>query len=126
MGEKLTVTVVLPGEVPHISHSHTYFQDSVTERLFVFHFNGLEDLQIFLKRYLYFVSCFPIIILYNLYINLLILLIREYIVYGGIWCWGFAVFVQCSANENHDEVYIDNQRLNIYTYSLCLPPGLGL
>lgn len=58
VGEKAKVTVVLPGETPHISHSHTYFQDSVTERLFLFHFNDLEDLQIFLKRYLYFVSIF--------------------------------------------------------------------
>lgn len=55
IGEKTRVTVVLPGDVPHISHSHTYFQDSVTERLFLFQFSDLEDLQIFLKRYLYFV-----------------------------------------------------------------------
>lgn len=33
IGEKLQVTVALPGEVPHIVHSHTYFQDSVTEKV---------------------------------------------------------------------------------------------
>lgn len=58
VGEQLKVTVVLPGDVPHIAHSHTYFQDSVTERLLSFQFGSLEDLQIFLKRYLYFVSIY--------------------------------------------------------------------
>lgn len=33
IGEKMKVTVVLPGEVPLIAHSHTYFQDSVTEKV---------------------------------------------------------------------------------------------
>lgn len=56
IGEKTNATVVLPGEAPLIVHSHTYFQDSVTEKLFLFELNKLEDLQILLKRYLYFVS----------------------------------------------------------------------
>lgn len=33
VGEKSQVTVVVPGELPHIQHSHTYFQDSVTEKV---------------------------------------------------------------------------------------------
>lgn len=33
IAEKVKVIVVLPGETPHIVHSHTYFQDSVTERV---------------------------------------------------------------------------------------------
>lgn len=78
IGEKAQVTVVLPGDVPLIVHSHAYFQDSVTEKvkapdlhkelkviklkislqLFLFIITSLDDLQIFLKRYLYFVSNF--------------------------------------------------------------------
>lgn len=56
IGERQRVVVVLPGEIPHIPHSHTYFQDSVTEKLYFFEFIQLDDLQIFLKRYLYYVS----------------------------------------------------------------------
>lgn len=36
VGEKTKSTVVLPGDVPHIAHSHTYFQDNVTEKVWVF------------------------------------------------------------------------------------------
>lgn len=56
IGEKTKVTVVLPGEIPHIPHSHTYFQDSVTEKLYLFEITQLDDLQIFIKRYLFYVS----------------------------------------------------------------------
>lgn len=56
IGERQKVLVVLPGDIPHIPHSHTYFQDSVTEKLYFFEFLQLDDLQIFLKRYLYYVS----------------------------------------------------------------------
>lgn len=56
IGEKTNVVVVLPGDAPLIVHNHSYFQDSVTEKLYIFEFNKLEDLQILLKRYLYFVS----------------------------------------------------------------------
>lgn len=56
IGERQKVIVVLPGEIPHIPHSHSYFQDSVTEKLYFFEFIQLDDLQIFLKRYLYYVS----------------------------------------------------------------------
>lgn len=33
IGEKSQVTVVLPGDNPHVVHSHSYFQDSVTEKV---------------------------------------------------------------------------------------------
>lgn len=33
IGEKSMVSIVLPGEVAHVAHSHTYFQDSVTEKV---------------------------------------------------------------------------------------------
>lgn len=56
IGEQVKVLIVLPGDIPHIPHSHTYFQDSVTEKLYFFEFIQLDDLQIFLKRFLYFVS----------------------------------------------------------------------
>lgn len=78
IGEKTKTCVVLPGDAPHISHSHTYFQDNVTEKvgkntiiisrksifmeifislqLNIFEFTKLEDLQIFVKRYIYIVS----------------------------------------------------------------------
>lgn len=56
IGEQQKVTVVLPGEIPHIPHSHSYFQDSVTEKLYFFEFIQLDDLQIFLKRFLCYVS----------------------------------------------------------------------
>lgn len=55
VGEKTKVIITLTGESIWIPHSHTYFQDSVTEKLLLFEFMKLEDLEIFLKRYLYFV-----------------------------------------------------------------------
>lgn len=33
IGEKTRVIIVLPGENPHVVHSQTYFQDSITERV---------------------------------------------------------------------------------------------
>lgn len=33
VGEKTKCCVCLPGDVPHISHSHAYFQDNVTEKV---------------------------------------------------------------------------------------------
>lgn len=56
ISERTKVCVVLPGEVAHIVHSQTYFLDGVTEKLMLFDVHSLEDLQILLKRYLYFVS----------------------------------------------------------------------
>lgn len=74
IGEKTQVTIVLPGDNPHVVHSHSYFQDSVTEKvywvliksieirtqfffqLYLFELTQLEDVQIFLKRHLHFVS----------------------------------------------------------------------
>ncbi len=55
IGEKTRTNVVLPGDVPHIAHSHNYFQDNVTEKLNIFEFTKLEDLQIFIKRYIHIV-----------------------------------------------------------------------
>ncbi|XP_031626051.1 inactive ubiquitin carboxyl-terminal hydrolase MINDY-4B [Contarinia nasturtii] len=54
IGEKSKVVVVLTGETNLIPHSHSYFQDSVTEKLLIFEFITLENLEIFVKRYLYF------------------------------------------------------------------------
>ncbi|XP_015587923.1 inactive ubiquitin carboxyl-terminal hydrolase MINDY-4B isoform X4 [Cephus cinctus] len=45
--------VVLPQETPYLQHSVQYFQDGLTETLHLFEFTSLEDLQIFIKRYLY-------------------------------------------------------------------------
>ncbi|KAG5673434.1 hypothetical protein PVAND_003482 [Polypedilum vanderplanki] len=59
VGEKQKTIVCLPGEIQHISHSHQYFQDNITEKLCVFEFNKLEDLQIFIKRYLFYFSDDP-------------------------------------------------------------------
>lgn len=33
IGEKTRVIIALPGDVPHVVHSHTYFQDTVTEKV---------------------------------------------------------------------------------------------
>ena len=33
VGEKQKAFVCLPGDMPHISHSHHYFQDNVTEKV---------------------------------------------------------------------------------------------
>lgn len=42
VGEKTKTIVCLPGDVPHISHSHAYFQDNVTEKVSCtkFHLNS--------------------------------------------------------------------------------------
>lgn len=56
IGEKSKAIVSLPGDIPHIAHSHKYFQDTVTEKLYLFEITSLDDLQIFLKRYLVYVS----------------------------------------------------------------------
>ncbi|XP_070156248.1 inactive ubiquitin carboxyl-terminal hydrolase MINDY-4B isoform X1 [Polyergus mexicanus] len=45
--------VVLPQDTPYLQHSVQYFQDGLTETLHLFEFNSLEDLEIFIKRYLY-------------------------------------------------------------------------
>ncbi|XP_061382762.1 inactive ubiquitin carboxyl-terminal hydrolase MINDY-4B isoform X2 [Danaus plexippus] len=47
------VTVTLPTNQVYIQHSSQYYQDGITEMLHLFEFKSLEDLQIFLKRYLY-------------------------------------------------------------------------
>lgn len=52
IGEKTKSLIVLPGENSLIPHSHAYFQDNVTEKLFFFEFTKLDEMQIFMKRYL--------------------------------------------------------------------------
>ncbi|XP_013181121.1 PREDICTED: protein FAM188B2-like [Papilio xuthus] len=47
------VTVALPTGKTYVQHSASYYQDGVTEKLHLFEFNKLEDLQIFIKRYMY-------------------------------------------------------------------------
>ncbi|XP_076682183.1 inactive ubiquitin carboxyl-terminal hydrolase MINDY-4B isoform X2 [Andrena cerasifolii] len=48
-----TAVVALPQEAPYLQHSVQYFQDGLTETLHLFEFDSLEDLEIFVKRYLY-------------------------------------------------------------------------
>lgn len=79
IGEKSKVIVTLPSDTSYIPHSHTYFQDSVTEKVIfffspnvfiwviqitknnyfqisLFELTKLVDLEILLKRYLFHVS----------------------------------------------------------------------
>ncbi|PSN30665.1 hypothetical protein C0J52_26881 [Blattella germanica] len=53
IGEKSKCYVVMPQEIIHIPQGHKYLQDGVTEKLNIFEFTDLEDLQIFIKRYLF-------------------------------------------------------------------------
>ncbi|XP_076656094.1 inactive ubiquitin carboxyl-terminal hydrolase MINDY-4B isoform X2 [Halictus rubicundus] len=45
--------VALPQETVYLQHSVQYFQDGLTETLHLFEFESLDDLEIFVKRYLY-------------------------------------------------------------------------
>lgn len=65
IGEKQKVIIGLPGDIPHIQHSHSYFADGVTEKLYLFEFSSKEELQIFLKRYLYYVSIYSYTTLFD-------------------------------------------------------------
>ncbi|CAK1600365.1 unnamed protein product [Parnassius mnemosyne] len=47
------VVVALPTDITYVQHSAQYYQDGITEKLHLFEFNSLEDLQIFIKRYMY-------------------------------------------------------------------------
>ncbi|XP_076238324.1 inactive ubiquitin carboxyl-terminal hydrolase MINDY-4B [Calliopsis andreniformis] len=49
----LRAVVVLPQETSYMQHNVQYFQDGLTETLHLFEFESLEDLEIFIKRYLY-------------------------------------------------------------------------
>ncbi|XP_018910116.1 inactive ubiquitin carboxyl-terminal hydrolase MINDY-4B isoform X2 [Bemisia tabaci] len=53
IGEKTKAVVCLPQDQPYVSHSLNYFQDSVTEKLHIFEIANLEELQIFIKRYIH-------------------------------------------------------------------------
>ncbi|XP_038208490.1 inactive ubiquitin carboxyl-terminal hydrolase MINDY-4B [Zerene cesonia] len=46
-------TLALPTDSTYVQHSSNYYQDGITEKLHLFEFKSLEDLQIFIKRYLY-------------------------------------------------------------------------
>jgi Domain of unknown function (DUF4205) len=52
VGEKAKVVIAIPGEIPQIPHSQTYFQDTITEKLYLFEFVKLDDVQIFIKLHL--------------------------------------------------------------------------
>lgn len=56
IGEKMQVTVAVPGESPHIVHSHTYFQDSVTEKVRIVGSASLNRLSInpYSRSFFYF------------------------------------------------------------------------
>ncbi|XP_047507662.1 inactive ubiquitin carboxyl-terminal hydrolase MINDY-4B isoform X2 [Pieris napi] len=45
--------VALPTDNTYVQHSSSYYQDGITEKLHMFELKSLEDLQIFIKRYLY-------------------------------------------------------------------------
>nr|XP_034194734.1 inactive ubiquitin carboxyl-terminal hydrolase MINDY-4B isoform X1 [Osmia lignaria] len=45
--------IALPQEIPYVQHTVRYFQDGLTETLHLFELDSLEDLEIFIKRYLY-------------------------------------------------------------------------
>lgn len=96
VGERQKVIVVLPGDVPHIQHSHTYFQDSVTEKLYLFEFVSREELQIFIKRYLYYVSLRVDLSLYFKKSNIL--------VYGRSRTRSFVTSVQCNFHSRSWQV----------------------
>lgn len=55
IGERQKVIVGMPGDIPHLQHTNAYFQDGVTEKIYLFEFVAREELQIFIKRYLYHV-----------------------------------------------------------------------
>lgn len=110
IGEKGKVIIALTGETNLVPHSHTYFQDSVTEKvncwdirftfqsflqllqtwfsrhqLLFFEFTKLEDLEIFLKRYLHFVIQFFI---FSWLYNISVLKLFTFTVYRRSRCWG--------------------------------------
>ncbi|XP_025196334.1 inactive ubiquitin carboxyl-terminal hydrolase MINDY-4B isoform X1 [Melanaphis sacchari] len=53
IGENEKVVVCLPQEKSYVPHSLNYFQDNVTEKLHLFELTNIQDLEIFLKRYLH-------------------------------------------------------------------------
>lgn len=52
-GEESKAVVALPSDNVYVQHSSKYYQDGITEKLHFFDFKSLEDLEIFMKRYLY-------------------------------------------------------------------------
>ncbi|KAJ0181476.1 hypothetical protein K1T71_003561 [Dendrolimus kikuchii] len=52
-GEETKAMVALPSEDIYVQHTSKYYQDGITEKLHIFEIKSLDDLQIFLKRYLY-------------------------------------------------------------------------
>lgn len=60
IGERQKVIVGMPGDIPHLQHTNAYFQDGVTEKIYLFEFLSREELQIFIKRYLYHVRVWTV------------------------------------------------------------------
>ncbi|XP_054271596.1 inactive ubiquitin carboxyl-terminal hydrolase MINDY-4B-like [Macrosteles quadrilineatus] len=54
VGEKTKAIICLPQDTALVPHSVNFFQDTLTEKLHLFEITNLEDLQIFLKRYIHF------------------------------------------------------------------------
>ncbi|KAL0849717.1 hypothetical protein ABMA28_011679 [Loxostege sticticalis] len=52
-GTEPKAIVALPSETIYVQHTSQYYQDGITEKLHMFELKNLEDLQIFIKRYLY-------------------------------------------------------------------------
>ncbi|XP_049949139.1 inactive ubiquitin carboxyl-terminal hydrolase MINDY-4B isoform X1 [Schistocerca serialis cubense] len=52
-GEKTCSRVCLPQDLPIVAASQNFLPDGVTEKLHLYEFTTLEDLQIFIKRYSY-------------------------------------------------------------------------
>lgn len=117
IGEKLKATVALPGDVPLIAHSHTYFQDSVTEKvnrhlneLMTFKFGFVNDFSSYLSlnwrnwKICKFSSRDICISWVEPTLNHMARLFENsfssHTVYWGSWCWSFAVPVQCSDDED--------------------------
>ncbi|XP_050539580.1 inactive ubiquitin carboxyl-terminal hydrolase MINDY-4B isoform X2 [Daktulosphaira vitifoliae] len=53
IGDNKQAVICLPQEKCYVSHSLNYFQDNVTEKLHLFELTNIDDLEIFIKRYLH-------------------------------------------------------------------------
>ncbi|XP_077283192.1 inactive ubiquitin carboxyl-terminal hydrolase MINDY-4B, partial [Arctopsyche grandis] len=72
-GEQKKCVVALPQDTVYVQHSHSYYQDSITEKLHIFEFFKVDDLEIFVKRYLYLFEEEPgagaLLLLYSLVLS---------------------------------------------------------
>lgn len=76
IGEKSKVVVALPGDVIHIPHSHTYFQDSVTEKVI---FNAVFNNDIAS------INLFLLILCFNSFHSVVLIRIHEVGRFGNIF-----------------------------------------